>query len=221
MPESRLYAWYNICFRGFYMRRLVLIFLTSLGMLAGFGGTAFAQDFTAKPYIGLALGGYTLKANTPSFNQSNTAFGGHIAVGSDFGDYLGLELRLGTTSNPSSSYPAGTLGAGTPGFTVKMGVNTYFSYLAKLQVPLSPQFKIYGLLGGTTASIKFDSTYAPVSTGISTNKTDLSYGGGFRYTINDSLDIAGEAMVYWQNANLGAGAKGSIYGYTGQAIWKF
>ena len=57
-------------------------------------------------------------------NQRDNVFGGYLQLGSDFNDYLGAELRIGTTAKGSNAYGGGT---------VDLSADSLFSYLLKLQ----------------------------------------------------------------------------------------
>ena len=171
-----------------------------------------------KPYAGVGIGMFGLEftnnSGTANFNQ--TVFGGYGKAGADIGDYFGLELRVGATAKGSETKTTATS-------TFK--VNYLISYLAKAQYPVSPEFKVYALFGGTTAQLK-----STDSTGFNDkpSKTGLSYGVGAEYRMQDSLSVGAEWMQYWTNIKLdpapskyGAGAKFKIWGAVGTLAYHF
>ncbi|MDQ7011056.1 MAG: outer membrane beta-barrel protein, partial [Mariprofundaceae bacterium] len=129
--------------------------------------TGKAQDF--KPYMGIGAGVFAIqmKINDPLAGfaeQRNPTAGAFIKAGVDIGKYFGGELRFGLTGNPSTDW-----GPGLPvgdGFvtlvpsTVSTKITNFFSYFGKLQYPFDESFKVYALLGGTTAN--FSSTLSIV-----------------------------------------------------------
>jgi len=168
-------------------------------------GTGNAFDI--RPYLGAGAGAFGLELkNTTS--QKNTVFGGYGKAGVDIGDYLGAEVRFGSTS------------AGTTGNT-KLSNSYFISYLAKIQYSGASDFTLYTLLGGTTA--KFKRTVS--GTESSESKTGFSYGFGAEYYLQDSLSIGGEWMQYWTNVKLGTAfgtnAKAKIWGATGTLTYHF
>jgi len=144
------------------------------------------NDLDFRPYMGGGFGAFGLELKSTTINQKNTVFGGFGKVGLDIGDYLGAELRFGSTSS------------GTTG-NIKLSDSYFISYLGKLQFPVTVDFKPYAMLGGTTA--KFKMTNAGVES--SKTKTGFSYGFGADYYLQDTLSVGGEWMQYWTNVKLG------------------
>lgn len=190
--------------------------LAMLGMMVMPYASAQAQDF--KPYFGLGLGAVGLEETAPGFSQKSTVFGGFARGGVDFNNYIGVELRGGTSMKGTKDYPGGALGTAIP-TNVDLKSEYFFSYLVKLQVPLGESFKIYGLGGGTTA--KFNTTVTTPSTGTSTStkavKIGASYGGGLDYVVDDQSSIGAEWMQYWTNVTVGANTKAKIW--SGTLTW--
>lgn len=77
----------------------------------------------------------------------------------------------------------------------------FFFYLAKFQLPLSEEWRIYGLLGGTTLRTNYQQLVALKKTNTSAN---LSIGFGLDYLIQDHLYIGGEWMQYATDGNIHA-----------------
>ena len=144
-------------------------------------------DFDVRPYAAVGIGAFGLELkDSTGFSQKNTVFGGYAKVGADIGDYLGAELRLGIP------------GSGTTG-NVKLSSNSMLSYLAKVQFPMTADFRPYALLGATTA--KFKKSVAGVEQ--SKSKTGFSYGVGVQYYLQDNISLGGEWIQYWNNVKLG------------------
>jgi len=144
-----------------------------------------------KPYAGVGLGGYTFKG-------AGTSFGGFGQFGADIGDYFGAELRLGTSS--TTSYTSG-------GVNFDLNVDYGFSYLGKLQAPISESVHAYALLGGTTAQVtnKIKTpglVFASSGTNtLVTKKNSFTFGGGLDFKIQDSLSIGAEYMRYYKDVS--------------------
>jgi len=162
------------------------------------------NDFDIHPYAGAGIGAFGLELKGATINQKNTTFGGYGKLGLDIGDYLGAELRFGSTSS------------GTTG-NVKLSDSYFISYLAKFQFPVTLDFRPYAMVGGTTA--KFKVTDAGVET--SNTKTELSYGFGAEYYVQDSLSVGGEWMQYWTNVNLTGNREAKIWGAVATVDYHF
>jgi len=167
------------------------------------------HDFDIRPYAGLATGAFGLELkDSTGFSQKNTVFGGYAKVGADIGDYLGAELRFGSSSS------------GTTG-NVKLSDSYFISYLAKLQFPATIDFRPYAMIGGTTA--KFKKKVAGVEK--SKSKTGFSYGFGAEYYLQDNLSLGGEWMQYWTNVKMGSvmgpNSKAKLWSATITAAYHF
>ncbi|WP_201265495.1 porin family protein [Mariprofundus sp. EBB-1] len=195
------------------------VFIATAMMVVG-SATVQAQDFT--PYAGVGLGVFGLEAKDSSvnFNQKNTVFGGYAKFGVDANDYIGAELRVGTTSKGDQSYPAGAIFAGSVAGTIDQKADYFFSYLAKLQYPVSQDFRAYAMLGATTAKHKVIMPPALGTSGSNT-KTGFSYGVGGDFTINDQLSVGGEWMQYWSNVTVDVNQKVKIWGAVGTLTMHF
>lgn len=181
-------------------RRLWRLSVLATAMLMALPGLAQAADmgglggFGFKPYIGVGVGVYDLRFSGLGYNQSDNLTGGMVRVGADFNDYLGVELRYGTTERKMK--PLYNIGGFNYGFSQK--AIYLFSYLVKLQYPITQDFHAYGLLGGTTGRTSFmgATEYAgKVATG-------LSYGAGFDYNVDDFMSVGLEYMSYWDGVQV-------------------
>jgi len=181
-----------------------------------------AQDFEIKPYAGVGIGAFMLDVedSTPGdpFATDDTVFGGFLAVGADVHEYLGLELRVGTTSDGSESIIVP--GVGT--VAVDYGPSYFISYLAKVQYPATPELRIYGLIGGTTAKVEtsFTAMGFPVVTDSQT-ETGVSFGAGVDYTVMDNVSVGAEWVRYWHNVNFDATTEVDIDGISATVKYEF
>jgi len=161
-------------------------------------------DFEIKPYAGIGIGAFGLEYKDPdaAISQKSTVFGGYAKFGADIGDYLGIEVRVGTTSSGTQSYPTGTAEIPVP-FDMKMSSDYFISYLAKFQYPVTVDFKPYVMLGGTTAKIKGTVSVPLIgySSSQSVTKTGFTYGFGANYYVAENLSIGGEWMQYWTTSS--------------------
>lgn len=170
--------------------------------------TAQARDM--QPYLGIGLGVFGFEHSQPGFRQRNTVFGGFVKGGVDINDYLGIELRAGSTAKGKRAHAAGMLGSPTP-FSLSQRADYFVSYLAKLQVPVSSDMSLYALVGATTA--KTSASVTPAFTSfVATTKTGLSYGAGFDAEINDRFTGGLEWMQYWTKISVGPNQKEKLWG---------
>jgi len=188
-----------------------------IASLVVFSSVSNAQDF--KPYLGAGVGVFAvqLKLNDPlvgSAEQRNPTVGGFIKAGVDVNQFFGGELRFGLTGNPSTDWGPGLpVGDGfitTVPSTVSTKITDFFSYFGKVQYPFNDSFKVYALLGGTTA--KFDSTLSIAGLNLAGDaiKTGFSYGGGFEYKVVDTISVGVEWVEYWTNVTLDTSALGTV-----------
>jgi len=197
------------------MKRFILI---AAALLFAGASTAQAQDI--KPYAGLAFGAFGVEESEPGFNQKSTVFGGYGKLGLDFNEYIGAEVRIGATSSGSAGYPAGTLGSPVA-FNVALSAQNFFSYLVKLQYPVAEDFRVYGLIGGTTAKFKLDVSVLGLTGTTSKTKTGFSYGGGGEYFVSDKISIGAEWVQYWTDVNLDPVSTARIWGASGSINYYF
>jgi len=177
-----------------------------------------------KPYVGIGVGLFAigLNINDPlvgSATQRNSTWGSFIKAGVDVNDYFGGELRIGTTGKPSTDWGPGLpVGSGfitTVSSNVSTKVDYFISYLGKIQYPASDSYKIYGLLGGTTAKYSTSLSLAGLNVDSNKTKTGFTYGAGMEVNLNDSTSIGIEWVEYWTNVtidNIGGTQEGSFRG---------
>jgi len=149
-----------------------------------------------------------------SAEQRNPTVGGFIKAGVDVGKYFGGEVRFRLTGNPSTDWGTGLpVGGGFVTFvlsTVSTKISDFFSCFGKVQYPFDNSFKVYALLGGTTA--KFNSLLSIGGFNLSgdATKTALSYGGGIKYKVADTISVGVEWIEYWTNVTLDTSALGTV-----------
>ncbi|RMH62463.1 MAG: porin family protein, partial [Zetaproteobacteria bacterium] len=187
-----------------------------LGMLLLGVGTVQAQDI--RPYAGMGLGAFGLElknAGINGYNQKNTVFGGYLRLGADVNDYFGAEFRVGTTGSGTTNYPNGS---------IKLDAGYLISYLAKVQYPFTPDFRLYGMLGATTAKLNVSvSVINPgtLSAADSATKTGFSYGVGGEFMLDNNLSLGAEWMQYWTDVDLGVGFTGRLWSAVGTLNYAF
>jgi len=187
------------------MAALSLVILPVAGVYAqNFGGD---NDFDIRPYAGVGIGAFGLEFKDDTGSVKKTVFGGYGKVGVDIGDYLGAELRFGSTASGSKLSPL------DPTITVTMSDDYFLTYLGKLQYPVTPDLHLYTMLGATTAKIKLTNS---IGFNQSQTKTGFSYGFGTNYYVQNTLSVGAEWMQYWSNVKLsnafGPNAKEKIWG---------
>jgi len=199
-----------------------------VALLTVFSPASEAQDF--KPYIGIGTGVFAiqLKINDPlvgSAEQRNPTVGGFIKAGVDVNKYFGGELRFGLTGNPSTDWGAGLpVGGGLVTLvpsTVSTKINNFFSYFGKVQYPFDDSFKVYALLGGTTAKFSSSLSIGGFNFAGDATKTGFSYGGGVEYKVADTVSVGVEWIEYWTDVTLDTETKGSFRGISATVNMSF
>jgi len=176
------------------MKKLFGTIILTMSVLA-FSPSSHAQDF--RPYAGIGVGAYFVDLGT-AINNDQTVFGGFGQFGVDIGEYFGGELRLGTSS--TTSFVSG-------GANVDLTLDHVFSYLAKVQVPVSEELRFYALAGGTTGQATGTITSAGFvwaatgTTKLVIKKTSFSFGGGLDFRIQDQWSIGAEYMRYYSDVS--------------------
>jgi len=181
------------------------IITAAMFALLALPSVASAADM--KPYAGAGIGAFGLEFQENAGKVNKTVLGSYAKLGSDIGDYLGAELRIGSTASGSKVSPV------NPAVTVKMSAEYFLSYLGKAQLPVTPNFKAYALLGASTVNFKVTNN---VGFNQSQTKTGLTYGAGANYDIQDTLSVGGEWVQYLTNAKMsnqfGTNAKMKMWG---------
>lgn len=167
-----------------------------------------AQATEMKPYVGIGLGTFT--TDFGSGVKASSAFGGFLKGGADFNPYIGAELRIGGIKSSTIS--------NTGGVSSKV---SFISYLIKPQFPIAEQASIYGLIGATTAKVTVTGGGNPTT---SQTKTQVSFGAGFEYRIQDAISIGAEYVQYSNKGDTGGNSnnfKAKIRGISATANYHF
>ena len=106
--------------------------------------------------------------------------------GGDF-DSTGLRLRAGVAFNDYFALE-GHLGSG--GSDGPVDLDYLAGGYAKGMLPVTPQLRIFGLLGAT--EVEFD--------GRDDSESDLSYGGGASYAVMPNLSVDADYMRYLEES---------------------
>ena len=166
--------------------KFVLQIIGLAALLTTFAAPARAVDW----YAGGGAGGFGFDVTIAGFgNDSGFGPGGFAVLGGDINDYLGAELRFGTTDN-------------VPVFGLDYKWDAFLSLMAKVQFNIvSPNGpRVYGLVGGTSANIR-------TTAGLNEIETGLSYGAGIEYQLTPDpwagaayeVWIGAEYVRYWDN----------------------
>ncbi|XKE44371.1 porin family protein [Halomonas organivorans] len=137
------------------------------------GATAQAQGpmmYQPSPYIGGDALFWELDPDGPG-NFDSTGL--RLRAGVAFNDYFALEGHLGT--------------GGSDG---PVDLDYLAGGYAKGMLPITPQFKIFGLLGAT--EVEFDGA---------DSESDISYGGGASYAIAPNVSLDADWMRYLEESN--------------------
>lgn len=176
--------------RGCMLAAAMLMALPGAAQAAGMGDMGDISNFGIHPYIGVGVGVYDLSFKGSGLAMSNNVAGGFVKLGADFNEYLGAELRVGATDRGKRNFPAGYY---------EQRARYLFSYLAKLQLPVTQQFRIYGLVGGTTGNLSFLTGTGQLAGKVATG---VSFGGGFDYQVDDFTRVGLEYMRYWNGVDV-------------------
>jgi len=183
-----------------------------------------SQAIEFKPYSGIGVGVFDLKAEALGSSQNNVVAGGFAKVGVDVGDYFGFELRAGKTGSGTKAYTARAFGLSIP-FSVKLSTGYFLTYLVKLQMPESHGWKdgwrTYGLIGATTAKGKIQGSTIGFSATADATKTGLSYGGGIEYKFNDNMSAGVEFISYWNRVSVSNITDASMLGGSATLSYEF
>ncbi len=132
----------------------------ALCALCAFSVAAEASD----PYVGAGFGAFNLGTGL----TKKAVGGGYVQVGDDFSDYLGAELRLGTT--------------GKTGEELTLQPRTRIDYFAaaflKPQYHFNDNWMAYGLIGVATLKASYSQGGFPTQ---KKSRTGYAYGAGVQY----------------------------------------
>jgi len=166
---------------------------------------ANAQATEMKPYVGIGLGAFT--TDFGSSYKSKSTFGGFLKGGADFNPYIGAELRIGGIKSSTLS--------NTKAQSSKV---SFISYLIKPQFPIAEQASVYGLIGATTAKVTVTGGGNPTK---SRTKTQVSFGAGFEYRVQDAISIGAEYVQYSNKADNTKNFRAKIRGISATANYHF
>lgn len=147
------------------MKRLTIVAVTSALLAAGVATSAQAQQINAPQFY---LGGDAMFWELDNKHASNRdSVGLRIRGGAQFNEYLGVEGHLGTGGSDGYAeldYMAGVYGKGI--------------------LPITNQFRFYGLAGVTKVDFDADSD------------SDFSYGAGLEFDVTPQLAVGADYMRY-------------------------
>ena len=148
-------------------------------LIVGFFGRAPAQaeDFHFEPYAGVAAGAFGLSTQ----GTSDKVFGGYLRFGAEITPYFAPEIRVGSAAKGSTS-----------GFS-EASMNWFVSYLARVQVPVNADVRLYGVFGGTTLRTSLTPTGGAQR---KDTTTDFTFGGGLDYRLPNGLLAGAEWVRY-------------------------
>jgi len=150
------------------MKRWIIAALAAVTM----GATA-AQ--ASDPYVGIGVGGFNIDNGV----NKKMAAGEFLQVGDDFSEYLGGEIRIGTSGRTNDDQ------IGQPQTKIDYFVAAY----AKPKYAMTEQFTAYALLG--VASVR-SSFVAPGSLLQKKTRTGIAYGLGVDYRFNEAISFGAE-----------------------------
>lgn len=183
--------------------------LALIGLLLIPAGYAQAQQ--PNSYLGAGLGVFGLTESGTGISQHSSVFGGFVKGGLELNNWLGIELRIGSTVKGVQDNTAGTLGYAAPS-TTSIQAESLMSYLIKLRAPLASTFRPYAMLGATTARFKSTVLVSGLHTSVVNTVTGLSYGIGGDYAIDGQLSASAEWMQYWNGVTTTPNTKARIWG---------
>ncbi|ATX82188.1 Opacity protein [Mariprofundus ferrinatatus] len=159
------------------MKKTVTSFIAALAAITSVAPAAHASD----PYIGVGVGSFILN---DGISKKASTIGTYLQVGDNFSEFLGGEIRIGTSGNTKEEF------AIIPGNKV----DYFAAAFLKPQIKIAEDFTAYALVGMGTIR----ATHYPVA-GLSSSKSrsGLGYGLGFSYSAMENLGISGE----WSHLN--------------------
>lgn len=147
------------------MKRLTIAAVTSAVLAAGMATTAQAQQTSAPQ---LYLGGDAMFWNLDNKHGSDRdSVGFRLRGGAQFNEYVGVEAHLGVGGSDGRA-------------KLKYLTGAY----AKGVLPVTDQFRFYGLAGITKVDLDADSD------------SDFSYGAGLEYDLTPQLALGADYMRY-------------------------
>ncbi len=129
------------------------------------------MTYQPSPYVGADALFWELDPKGPVGDRDSTGL--RLRAGVAFNDYFALEGHLGT-------------GGSDGGLDLDYLAGGY----AKGMLPITPRFKLYGLLGAT--EVEFDGA---------DSESDVSYGGGASYALMPNLTLDADYMRYLEESS--------------------
>ena len=154
-------------------------------------------------YVGASVVSFDQSVTVPGASDSGNSAGFMIQLGSDFNEYLAMEIRLGDTNTAHFSRIAASQRA------------TLSSFLLRGKLPLNDNLRMYGVLGLTTG----EATPSGSLTGYA-KRDSMSYGAGLQvHGVHWRGSI--EWMRYWDKVNVGPGIDVTIDGIAATVGYAF
>lgn len=150
------------------MKRWIIAAVAALTMGAT---SAYATD----PYIGIGVGGFNIDTGV----QKKMAAGEYLMVGDNFSQYMGGEVRIGTSGRTNDDK------LGLPQAKIDYFVAAY----AKPKYDVNENFMVYGLLGVAMVRSSYSVPGALLQ---KKTRTGIAYGLGVDYRYNDAFSFGGE-----------------------------
>ncbi|WNK20486.1 porin family protein [Halomonas piscis] len=148
------------------MKKLTLATLTAAVLAAGLATTAQAQQRAqATPYVGADAMFWKLN---PDHHSSRNDVGLRVNGGMKFNEFFALEGQLGT--------------GGSDGYA---DLDYLAGIYAKGILPVTPQARLYGMVGGSRVNADYGGS-----------DSDVSYGAGAEMDIAPNLALGADYMRY-------------------------
>ena len=198
------------------MKKMLVTAAVSLAFL---GSSTAVQAEDISFYTGLGVGAISVDYKAVGIDQKNASVGGYGKFGADVNEYFAAEMRIGMTGKEKQTYAGGT--------TLSFSSPTFISYLAKVKFPVTPDFDVFALAGGTTAKIKGVSAGAAGTLTQSKTKTGASFGLGADYMLDSNISIGAEWVQYLFPVKMSAGSvfsansEARMWGITGTVTYHF
>lgn len=126
-------------------------------------------------YVGIGVGDFRLGNGI----EKKTAVGGYLQLGHNFSDWLGAEIRLGSTGSVNVTQPA----------AAKERID-FVAHFLKPYYEVSDRLNLYGLVGFAVTHSSYQQTGGAKQT---KNRIGFAYGLGMEYRLSDdysaSLDV--------------------------------
>jgi len=137
-------------------------------MMLAFAFTAQASE----PYVGLGIGAFNLGSGV----TKKAVAGGYLQLGDDFSEYLGAEVRIGTTGKTGEELT----------LQPRMKIEYYGAAFLKPKYQFDDQWMGYALLGIATVRSSYSETGLAVQ---KKTRTGYAYGLGLQYRVADSYSL--------------------------------